>query len=234
MKTIHFDVIDSTNTYLKENYKDLDNFTFVDASFQTNGRGRNNRNWKSEKGENLLFSLLIKDEVLINKFKSLSIISALSVIEAINIDNLSIKWPNDVYYKDNKLVGILLEGVTTNKFECLIIGIGINVNQEEFIGDYKREPTSLYRILNRKVDIDKLKTKVYENIEHNFNLVKEEYDFYDEISKLDYLKNRDVFASINNEIKNIKVLGINKDYSLKVKTDNKILNLETGEISFHI
>ena len=234
MKTIHFDVIDSTNTYLKENYKDLDNFTFVDASFQTSGRGRNNRNWKSEKGENLLFSLLIKDEVLINKFKSLSIISALSVIETINIDNLSIKWPNDVYYKDNKLVGILLEGVTTNKFECLIIGIGINVNQEEFIGDYKREPTSLYRILNRKVDIDKLKIKVYENIEHNFNLVKKEYDFYDEISKLDYLKNKDVFADINNEVKHIKVLGINKDYSLKVKTDNKILNLETGEISFHI
>ena len=234
MKTIHFDVIDSTNTYLKENYKNLDNFTFVDASFQTSGRGRNNRNWKSEKGENLLFSLLIKDEVLINKFKSLSIISALSVIETINIDNLSIKWPNDVYYKDNKLVGILLEGVTTNKFECLIIGIGINVNQEEFIGDYKREPTSLYRILNRKVDIDKLKIKVYENIEHNFNLVKKEYDFYDEISKLDYLKNKDVFADINNEVKHIKVLGINKDYSLKVKTDNKILNLETGEISFHI
>ena len=234
MKTIHFDVIDSTNIYLKENYKDLDNFTFVDASFQTSGRGRNNRNWKSEKGENLLFSLLIKDEVLINKFKSLSIISALSVIETINIDNLSIKWPNDVYYKDNKLVGILLEGVTTNKFECLIIGIGINVNQEEFIGDYKREPTSLYRILNRKVDIDKLKIKVYENIEHNFNLVKKEYDFYDEISKLDYLKNKDVFADINNEVKHIKVLGINKDYSLKVKTDNKILNLETGEISFHI
>ena len=234
MKTIHFDVIDSTNTYLKENYKDLDNFTFVDASFQISGRGRNNRNWKSEKGENLLFSLLIKDEVLINKFKSLSIISALSVIEAINIDNLSIKWPNDVYYKDNKLVGILLEGVTTNKFECLIIGIGINVNQKEFVGDYKREPTSLYRILNRKVDIDKLKIKVYENIEHNFNLVKNNHDFYNEISKLDYLKNKDVFADINNEVKHIKVLGINKDYSLKVRTDNKILNLETGEISFHI
>ena len=234
MKTIHFDIIDSTNTYLKENYKDLDNFTFVDTSFQTNGRGRNNRTWKSEKGENLLFSLLIKDEILISEFKSLSIVSALSVIKAINIDNLSIKWPNDVYYKDKKLAGILLEGISTNKIECLIIGIGININQEEFVGDYKKEPTSLYRILNKKVDIEKLKIKIYENIEHNFNLIKENYDFYDEIFKLDYLKNKDVFANINNSTKAIKVLGINKDYSLKVKTKDEMLNLETGEISFHI
>ena len=234
MKSIHFETIDSTNIYLKENYKNLDNFTFVDASFQTNGRGRNNRSWKSEKGENLLFSLLIKDEILISEFKSLSIVSALSVIKAINIDNLSIKWPNDVYYKDKKLAGILLEGISTNKIECLIIGIGININQEEFVGDYKKEPTSLYRILNKKVDIEKLKIKIYENIEHNFNLIKENYDFYDEIFKLDYLKNKDVFANINNSTKAIKVLGINKDYSLKVKTKDEILNLETGEISFHI
>ncbi len=234
MKTIHFETIDSTNTYLKQNYKDLDNFTFVSADFQSAGRGRNNRNWKSEKGENLLFSLLIKDESLIKEFKSLSIISALSVIEAIDLPDLSIKWPNDVYYKDNKLVGILLEGVSTDKIECLIIGIGINVNQKEFIGDYKREPTSLCKILNKDINIETLKEKVYKQIESNFKLVKNNYDFYKKIVKLDYLKNKEVYAEINNELCNIKVLGINKDYSLKVKKDNDILNLQSGEITFHV
>ncbi len=234
MNSIHFEIIDSTNTYLKQNYKNLDNFTFVSADFQSAGRGRNNRNWKSEKGENLLFSLLIKDESLIKEFKSLSIISALSVIEAINLDNLSIKWPNDVYYKDNKLVGILLESVSTDKLDCLIIGIGINVNQKEFVGEYKREPTSLCKILNRDVDINSLKEKVYKRIEHNFNLVKENHDFYDEISNLDYLKNKEVCAEINSEVKDIKVLGINRDYSLRVRADNKTLDLESGEITFHI
>ncbi len=234
MKTIHFEIIDSTNTYLKRNYKDLDNFTFVSADFQSAGRGRNNRNWKSEKGENLLFSLLIKDESLIKEFKSLSIISALSVIEAIDLPELSIKWPNDVYYKDNKLAGILLEGVSTDKIECLIIGIGINVNQKEFIGDYKREPTSLCKILNKDINIETLKEKVYKQIESNFKLVKNNYDFYKKIVKLDYLKNKEVYAEINNELRNIKVLGINKDYSLKVKKDNDILNLQSGEITFHV
>ena len=197
MKSIHFETIDSTNTYLKENYKNLDNFTFVDASFQTNGRGRNNRSWKSEKGENLLFSLLIKDESLIKEFKSLSIVSALSIIHVLNINNLSIKWPNDIYHKDNKLAGILLEAISTNKIECLIIGIGINVNQKEFLGDYKKEPTSLCKILNEEVD-------------------------------------KEAYAEIDNKTKSIRVLGINKDYSLKVKDDKKILNLNSGEITFHI
>ena len=234
MNSIHFETIDSTNTYLKQNYKNLDNFTFVSADFQSAGRGRNNRNWKSEKGENLLFSLLIKDESLIKEFKSLSVISALSVIEAISLNDLSIKWPNDIYYKDNKLVGILLEAVSSDKLDCLIIGIGINVNQKEFIGDYKRQPISLYRILNKEVDINSLKEKVYTRIEHNFNLVKDNYDFYDLITKLDYLKDKEVCAEINNKISDIKVLGINKDYSLKVQTDNDILDLESGEITFHI
>ena len=56
MKSIHFDSIDSTNTYLKQNYKDLENFTFVRASKQTQGKGRDTRKWESE-SNNLLFSL---------------------------------------------------------------------------------------------------------------------------------------------------------------------------------
>ncbi len=237
MKTIHFETIDSTNTYLKKNYLDLDDFTFVSADFQSAGRGRNNRNWKSEKGENLLFSLLIKDEALVGNFRSLSVISAFSIIEVLktyNIKNLSIKWPNDVYYKDNKLVGILLEGISFYKLDAIVIGIGINVNQKEFIGDYKREPTSLYKILNKEVDIEDLKNKIYKQIENDFKIVKDGYDFYEKIKDYDYLKGKLMRAEINNEIKDIKVLGMNNDYSLKVETDNKIIDLDSGEITFHI
>ena len=237
MKTIHFETIDSTNTYLKENYSKLDDFTFVSADFQSKGRGRNNRNWKSEKGESLLFSLLIKDESLMKEFKSLSIISALSLIQAfetMGIKDLSIKWPNDIYYKDNKLVGILLEAVSTTKLECLIVGIGINVNQKEFEGDYKRQPTSLYRILNKDIDIDNLKNVVYQKLEENFSLVKKGFDFYSEITKYDYLKNKELDAYLDDEKMPIKVIGINNDYSLKIVVNNQIRDIESGEISFHV
>lgn len=234
MKTIHFETIDSTNTYLKENYEKLDNFTFVSADFQSAGRGRNNRNWKSEKGENLLFSLLIKDKALIDKFSSLSVISAFSIIKALNLEHLSIKWPNDIYYKDSKLCGILLEAVTRNEIECLIIGIGLNVNQREFVGEYKRTPTSLYQITNQSQDIRLLKDKIFNQIYYDFTKVKEGYGFYNDIKEYDYLKDRKVYAEINNEVQQIKVLGIDTDYSLKVLKDNKIYNLSSGEITFHL
>ena len=234
MKTIHFETIDSTNTYLKENYEKLDNFTFVSADFQSAGRGRNNRNWKSEKGENLLFSLLIKDKALIDKFSSLSVISAFSIIKALNLEHLSIKWPNDIYYKDSKLCGILLEAVTRNEIECLIIGIGLNVNQREFVGEYKRTPTSLYQITNQVYDIEQLKRSIFNQIYYDFTKVKEGYDFYNDIKEYDYLKDRKVYAEINNEVQQIKVLGIDSDYSLKVLKDNETYNLSSGEITFHL
>lgn len=234
MKTIHFETIDSTNTYLKENYEKLDNFTFVSADFQSAGRGRNNRNWKSEKGENLLFSLLIKDKALIDKFSSLSVISAFSIIKALNLEHLSIKWPNDIYYKDSKLCGILLEAVTRNEIECLIIGIGLNVNQREFVGEYKRTPTSLYQITYQTQDMKIIKDKIFNQLYNDFMKVKEGYDFYNDIKEYDYLKDREVYAEINNEVKQIKVLGIDSDYSLKVKQDNKTCNLSSGEITFHL
>lgn len=234
MKTIHFETIDSTNTYLKENYEKLDNFTFVSADFQSAGRGRNNRNWKSEKGENLLFSLLIKDKTLIDKFSSLSVISAFSIIKALNLEYLSIKWPNDIYYKDSKLCGILLEAVTRNEIECLIIGIGLNVNQREFVGEYKRTPTSLYQITNQTQDMRILKDKIFNQLYNDFMKVKEGYDFYNDIKEYDYLKDREVYAEINNEVKQIKVLGIDSDYSLKVLQDNKTYNLSSGEVTFHL
>lgn len=234
MKTIHFETIDSTNTYLKENYEKLDNFTFVSADFQSAGRGRNNRNWKSEKGENLLFSLLIKDKALIDKFSSLSVISAFSIIKALNLEHLSIKWPNDIYYKDSKLCGILLEAVTINEIECLIIGIGLNVNQREFVGEYKRTPTSLYQITNQSQDMRLLKDKIFNQIYYDFTKVKEGYDFYNDIKEYDYLKDRKVYAEINNEVQQIKVIGIDSDYSLKVLKDNETYNLSSGEITFHL
>ena len=234
MKTIHFETIDSTNTYLKENYEKLDNFTFVSADFQSAGRGRNNRNWKSEKGENLLFSLLIKDKTLIDKFSSLSVISAFSIIKALNLEHLSIKWPNDIYYKDSKLCGILLEAVTRNEIECLIIGIGLNVNQREFVGEYKRTPTSLYQITNQTQDMRILKDKVFNQLYNDFMKVKEGYDFYNDIKEYDYLKDREVYAETNNVVNQIKVLGIDSDYSLKVLQDNKTYNLSSGEVTFHL
>lgn len=236
LNKIHFEIIDSTNQYLKDNYQGLDNLTFVSSDIQTKGRGRNNRNWMSEKG-NLMFSVLIKDEQLFDKYKALSIVSAYTIIESLKelgINNLSIKWPNDVYYQSNKLCGILLESVSTDRLNCLIIGIGLNVNTDNFQGDYIVEPTSLKKITGKNTDIDLLKDLIFGKLVGNLKLVKNDYDFYSKIKELDYLKDKKVFANINNKKEEVTVKGIDYDYSLKIITDEKEINVETGEISFHV
>ena len=146
---LHFAETDSTNSYLKNSYKLLNNFTFVSTDYQSAGKGRNDRIWFSNPGENLMFSLLIKDENLLKKFSSLSIISAAIIaelIETLGIIDVSIKWPNDVFIKDKKVCGILLEGQI---LEYLVIGAGLNVNQKSFPDGLRKPATSLSLELNK-------------------------------------------------------------------------------------
>ena len=232
MREIYFESIDSTNTYLKNNYESLDDMTFVRADIQTKGRGRNDRVWKADKGDNLLFSILIKDREMIDRYKALSVNSAyivLKVLESYGIDNLSIKWPNDIYVNDRKICGILLEAVSRNDIECLIIGIGINVNQKEFVGEYITDPTSMYLELHEEIDLNEFKEKVFASLNNNLR-----EDYYEEIKEYDYLKNKEADVMLGNEKKHIRVLGINDDYSLKISDGTRETDISSGEISFHI
>ncbi len=232
MKEIHFTEIDSTNRYLKDNYSDIDDLTFVTADYQSAGRGRNQRIWDSQPGTNLLFSLLIRDPEFYPAYKSLSMLSAYSVLQTLQdygMENVMIKWPNDVYVGDRKICGILLESVIREKMECLIIGIGLNVNQDSFNGEYIHPPVSMKLILNRTIDISELKQKCFTNLLTNLELLKKGHDFHKEISRYDYLKNRTVYHDGHEYL----VMGINDDYSLKLSSNGQVIDVEAGEISFH-
>ena len=236
MNFLYFDTIDSTNDYLKNNYNDLNDLTFVSCKTQTSGKGRSKRKWYSD-DNNLLFSLLIKNKKLFSKYKDISIVSAYSIIEVLKeyrLNNLYLKWPNDVYVGDKKICGILMEAISSQEIECLIIGVGLNVNQKEFKEDYIVEPTSISKELNKDLDIEVLKDKIYKQIEFNLKRIESDYDFYSKIKELDYLKNREVYALINNQKQKVNVIGIDLDYSLKVIYDGKTVNLNSGEISFHL
>lgn len=237
MKHIFFESIDSTNTYLKNNYSSLDDMVFVSADYQTAGKGRNDRNWSSSKGKNLMFSLLLKDPKKIKHYKAISIVSAYSIVkvlESYGIKDLKIKWPNDVYVGDDKICGILLEAVSSNTVECLIVGVGLNVNEKTFEGEYLHRPISMYQILSSETDIRKLKEDVFKEFENNIESLTEGHDFYDEIIRYDYLQGKEVYTILDNEKKKIKVLGIAEDYSLKIQDGGTIRNIESGEITFHV
>ncbi|MBR0474307.1 MAG: biotin--[Erysipelotrichaceae bacterium] len=232
MKEIHFREIDSTNTYLKENYASVSDLTIVSADYQSSGKGRNQRVWDSKPGENLLFSLLIKDSDYFPLYKAISIVSAYSVMKTLNeygIEDTMIKWPNDIYVRGQKICGILLESVSRNEIECLIIGIGINVNQQAFGTDYIHPPVSMRNILNKETDMNEFKVTCFSNLLSDLEKLKDGYDYYPEISRYDYLRGQKVF----HEGKEYTVEGINEDYTLKLSHDGQERNVEAGEISFH-
>ena len=237
MNILYFDEIDSTNTYLKNHYEQLQDMSFVGSGYQSIGRGRKNRIWNSDKNKNLLFSFLIKDQELINKYQSVSIISAYSIIEILNeyhLNNIGLKWPNDIYVNDKKICGILLEAISEIDIKCLIVGIGLNVNQDIFPEDIIYPATSLFKELNEEIDIEELRKKVYTRLVLNMNKIKDDYDFYEDIKEYDYLRNKKARVMIGNEMKDIMVKGINEDYCLIINYDNEDRIINAGEISFHI
>ena len=234
MKQIYFRSIDSTNTFLKKHYHEFSDLTFVRSDYQSQGKGRKMRRWLSEPGESLMFSLLIKDEQIMKDYACLSILSAYSLIEVLEdyrIGGLMIKWPNDVYHLDEKLCGILLESISTDKMECVIIGMGVNVSQQEFLGEYRHKPCSIQTISNKKILIDELQDLLYKKLLSNIELLKNGHDFYEEIRKYDYLAGKEAYGQIGGEQTAFRIIGIDADYSLKVRKDEKELSLSAGEIT---
>lgn len=236
MKLLEFDTLASTNQYLKENYAELDSFTMVSAKRQTSGRGRRNRVWDSEYG-NLYCSLLIKDSKYYSKLEELSVITAyivLKTLEKHGLKNLSVKWPNDVYVNSKKISGILLESVFQEVTECMIIGIGVNLNQKEFAYYKQNEPTSYYLESGEYIDVNEFRDELYQNLLTAFEEIMEGASFYHEIEEYDYLKGKKVYAQIDCKKELVEVGGIRENYTLEVKRNDKIYYLRSGEISFHL
>jgi BirA family biotin operon repressor/biotin-[acetyl-CoA-carboxylase] ligase len=135
---IHLKETDSTNQFLQMlvEREDLPSGSIVIADYQTSGKGQQGNIWVSEAGLNLTFSVLLKPNNLpANKFFSILEVVSLSVKNTLIhfIDNVTIKWPNDIYYKDRKISGILIENTVTEGFVSKsIIGTGININQTDF------------------------------------------------------------------------------------------------------
>lgn len=128
--------------------------TVVYTDRQTAGRGQRGNSWESEPFKNVTMSILLRPEnVAPNQQFWLSEISALAVERVLSkyIGNVSIKWPNDVYYKDFKICGMLIEhSLSGGKINYTIPGIGINVNQRVFLSDAPN-PISLVNVLGHEV-----------------------------------------------------------------------------------
>ena len=161
--------IDSTNKAIQRiaAVEELLSGSIVMADFQTAGRGQKGFSWESEAGKNLIFSILFHPvNVPANRPFVISEMASLSVKYTLDqyLTDITVKWPNDIYYKDLKITGILIENVIiARKIAQSVIGIGINVNQTEFISDAPN-PVSIAQITGQPLD----RLKVFADFRRTF------------------------------------------------------------------
>ena len=230
MKIIKLDAINSTNEYLKKYIKE--NFiktTYVAYTFnQTNGKGQRGKTWDSEQGKNLAFSLCLfpenvkaKDQFSFNMIVSLFLFN---ILKSLKIPDLKIKWPNDILSGGKKICGILNEfKVRGDSVENIIIGFGLNINQENF--DNLPNASSLKLINKITYDLNNLTALIIQSLKR--------YDYLNPKSELELKKinnnyNRNLyklnnFSNFKDSEKKIfqgKIISVDKDGLLKMRLKN--------------
>lgn len=172
---------DSTNQHLcqlcNSGQEVITEFTTVTAEYQSAGKGQRGNTWEAERGKNLLFSFVLYPSFMEARHQFiLSQIVSLSIKEELDgwSDDITIKWPNDIYYKDKKICGILIENDLVGHFiGRSICGIGININQKAFQSDAPN-PVSLTQITGKEHDRYKMLAHILQRVQTYYNCLQTE------------------------------------------------------------
>lgn len=183
MHIIKLNATSSTNDYLKQLHKEktLDNYTIVTTLSQTQGKGQMGTQWVSQAGKNLTFSILVKNintpQNTIFDYNVAVAVAILEVLQVLKIPNTCIKWPNDILAENKKAGGILIENsVKADGTIDSIVGIGLNINQEDF--EALPTATSLKKVTNKNYNLELLLAQIVTQIVYNLTYLSEQKDFF--------------------------------------------------------
>ncbi len=231
-------VIDSTNQYLLERTDSLESGTVCIAEYQQNGRGRRGRHWVSPFGSNLYFSMFWRLEAGMAAAMGLSLVVGVAMVEALEnmgIEGVKLKWPNDLYYNDKKLAGILVEmSGQAGGAASLVIGMGMNLTMQDRDSVIDQPWTSLAEVIGKDlVDRNKLAVAFIQAL--NSSLRDYElngmHDFVERWNRLDNFIGRKIKLIMGpNEVEGIE-RGIDAHGGVLVETDEGIKSFIGGEIS---
>ena len=201
--------------------KSLPEGLVIYTDFQSAGKGQPGNAWESSKGKNLLFSMVLHpihvpmDELfLVSQLVSIAIKKALDEYTT----NITVKWPNDIYWNDKKLVGILIENsLQGNKIMSVVIGVGLNVNQKSFFSNAPN-PVSLSQITGKRQNRKQLLQQICQNImELYYEMDKEKIrKIYAESL---YRKSGFYSFEANNETFQAKIKEVQTDGMLELETE---------------
>lgn len=232
--------IDSTNQYL--NNKSIDGAAsgyIVLAEQQTKGVGRRGKSWISPFASNLYLSLLWRFQCGASQLGCLSLYIAVAIVRALKkagANDIVVKWPNDIYWQDKKLAGILLEmrGELSGP-SAVVIGVGLNISMPSSNTEAKEidQPwINLETILGKSVKRNEFTALVIDALFDVLNDIPEkENKLLAEWQEMDMLKNQNIEVSFADKIISGVGVGINQDGALLVRCAGKDIVCHSGEVS---
>ena len=237
---LYLDETDSTNVQAKKlGEAEGKHGTLIVSDRQTAGKGRRGRGWDSPSGASIYMSILLRPDILPDKAPMLTLVMALAVVRAVREitgEEAGIKWPNDIVLNKKKICGILTEmSAEIDYINHVVIGVGINVNTEDFPEEIKKTATSLFIETGKK-------WKRSEFIAAAMKYFEEYYEIFLKTQNLKilqeiyngFLVNKDAQVRVlepGNEFDGC-ALGINETGELLVrKFDGEITKIYAGEVS---
>jgi BirA family biotin operon repressor/biotin-[acetyl-CoA-carboxylase] ligase len=191
---------------------------------QNEGKGQRGKSWKATPGLNLTMSCVVEPEHLkISNQFLLSALVALSCYDLLNAYapyDVSIKWPNDLYWKDRKAGGILIENVIKgNEWKYAIIGIGININQVAF-DEELINPVSLKQITGKDYDVVELAKQLCDCLEKRWqqSITDDAGNMLDEYEQKMFRRNEAVCFKLDNATIEARVIGVTPAGELLIDT----------------
>jgi len=237
--------VESTNTYamnLLRNVNPIEG-TLVYTDNQTNGKGQRGALWTSKIGQNITASIILKPQFLgLDKSFYLSKISALAVYDVLtdilvnSQYDIKIKWPNDILVNQMKIAGILIENnFTTHSIQYSVIGVGLNVNQQEF-SDFERKATSLNHLLNKDLDTKEILELLCQKLEKWYLKLKEQkFELIDEtyLNNLFGIKQTLPFENLDKTVFEGKMIGVSKAGKLRIELPSfEVKEFDIKEVKF--
>ncbi len=218
---------------------DAAEFTCVVADEQTAGRGRRDRAWHSSPGEGLYLSVLLRPNSSSSKLPLLSLMTAVVVAETMierGITGVDIKWPNDVLINDRKVCGILVEGVSGKAGDMrIIVGIGVNLNHQNFPDEINRTATSLSIETGQQTPVDEFRDQLLLKLAEWYERWKtgQEQMIIERWQQLSsYARDCWITVSLDDEVIRGQAAGLTPTGALMVQTDDGGLRtILAGEVS---
>ena len=229
----------STNDYLaQKNYIDNEEITVCIAEQQTQGRGRYGHQWCSPPGVNIYLSILWPVTQWQRNFELLGLLQLVAIanlLNCLNVNEVKLKWPNDICYQDKKLGGILIDKIPSPSGYCLIIGIGLNVAMSKLSTINLATPwTDIVSVQqNWQMSRNELAAQLIFTMTKTLDdLVNDKSkNLLQEWEKFDALCNREINFSYQGRRNKAVAKGIDKDGNIIIESNNELIHLHSSKVT---